>query len=71
MNNKRARFVRLAESRVNNTIKNIDLISNLSNTNNYAYTEQDIKKIFRTIKQHLSEAEKKFILVNKETQFKL
>lgn len=56
----RERFVRLAEKRVNNTVKNIQLIGNLSNTNNYTYTQKDVDRIFRTLDQELRAARSRF-----------
>lgn len=60
MSKSRENFVRLAESRTNKIIKDIDLLSNLSNKTNYSYTEADIKKIFDAISQNLKNCEKRF-----------
>ncbi len=56
----RERFVRLAETRVNKTVKNIQLISNLANKNNYTYTQKDVDKIFRTLDRELKAARARF-----------
>ena len=45
MDEKQAKFRELAEKRVNNAIKNIQLIGNLSNTSAYSYTEEEVKII--------------------------
>lgn len=58
---KREKFVRLAESRMDNTLKNIELLSNLSNTSNYEYTQADVTKMIRTLKNAVSDLEKSFI----------
>ncbi|HEY8435448.1 MAG TPA: hypothetical protein VIK63_00115 [Haloplasmataceae bacterium] len=58
---KREKFKRLAELRTNNAIKQIQLIGNLSNKNNYDYTEEDVKKIFKALKEEIDLAEKKFM----------
>ena len=42
---RRGRFVRLAESRTTNAIKAIRLVGNLSNRAHYEFTESDVKKI--------------------------
>ena len=42
---KRKRFVKVAELRVNRVLKNLRLIGNLSNKNNYSYTDDDVLKI--------------------------
>lgn len=56
----RDRFKRLAEARVTKTLKDIRLIANLSNRNNYAYTPADIDKIFRTLDKELKAARARF-----------
>ena len=53
MGSNRDRFVRLAESRVNKAIKSIRLIGNLSNKNNYSYTDKDAKQIIRALDKEL------------------
>lgn len=57
---KREKFVRLAESRVDNALRNINLIGNLSNKSNYEYTQADVDKILRTLKNAVSSLEKSF-----------
>lgn len=49
MSEKLSKFERLAENRVNEAIKKLRLIGNLSNKNNYEYTEKHIKKILDTL----------------------
>lgn len=57
---KRAKFVDLAERRVTRAIKDIRLIGNLSNRNNYRYTEEDVAKIVRALKAELDELRLRF-----------
>ena len=57
---KREKFVRLAESRMDNTLKNIELLSNLANTSNYEYTQADIDKMIKALKSAISDLEKSF-----------
>ncbi|MEG1506388.1 MAG: hypothetical protein RR478_02700 [Bacilli bacterium] len=74
MNNiieKENKFKKLAENRVNNTIKNIQLIGNLANTSNYEYTDESVKKIFKTIREELIIVESKFKDRNRNKGFKL
>lgn len=71
MNSKRDKFKELAEKRVNNALKNIQLIGNLSNTNNYDYNKEDVTKIFKTLKEELQTAEARFKISNKKSKFKL
>jgi hypothetical protein len=54
------RFKRLAEARVTKTIKDIRLIANLSNRNNYSYSAGDIEKIFKTLDRELKSARSRF-----------
>lgn len=70
MDEKKNKFRELAEKRVNNAIKNIQLIGNLSNTSAYSYTEDEAKKIFRTLKEEISFAEAKFKSKGKNNNFK-
>ena len=69
----REKFVELAEKRVNNTIKQIKLVGNLSNRSNYSYTEDDVKKIQRALKKALEEMISRFDNNGDETEnrFKL
>jgi hypothetical protein len=60
MSKKREKFVELAEKRVNNAIKQIQLIANLSNTGNYDFDEADYQKIFRAIDSEVREMKTKF-----------
>jgi len=56
----REKFVRLAESRVNNLVKTMRLLGNLSNRSNYSYSEDDVDKIFRTLERELRTAKARF-----------
>ncbi len=60
MRDKRKKFVQLAEARVNKTIKDIRLIGNLSNKGAYAFTDDDVKKIFRVLIRELETARARF-----------
>lgn len=57
---KRDKFTRLAESRMNNALKQIQLIGNLSNTSAYDYTLEDVDKILRTLRKAVNELEDTF-----------
>jgi hypothetical protein len=71
--NRRERFVDLAEKRVTSTLKDIKLISNLSNKSNYEYSAEDVKKIFGALEKALKDAKSKFELGGNESDvvFKL
>ena len=70
---RRAKFVELAEKRVQKTLKDIRLIGNLSNTGNYSYTEKDISKIYRALTEELKTMKSRFEndSGNSEAEFKL
>lgn len=69
---KNAAFKRLAGNRTNNAIKNIRLLGNLSNKHNYAYTEEDFKRIFGSVENELKLAKSKFLIsLAKNKKFKL
>lgn len=70
MNEKRIKFRELATKRVNNALKDIQLIGNLSNTSAYEYDEEDVKKMFRSLKEELTVAESKFKAKGKNNNFK-
>lgn len=56
MNNlvkKRERFKRVASRRVENILNDIKSLSNCSNINNYEYTEADISKMLKAIKEEI------------------
>lgn len=53
-------FKRLAENRTNKALKMLDLISNLSNKNNYDYTKEDYKKIIDVLKAKIKDVELHF-----------
>lgn len=57
---KAEKFKNLAEKRVNNAIKQIRLIGNLSNTNSYEYTDEQVRKVFKTLDHELAVARKRF-----------
>jgi hypothetical protein len=60
MRDKRSKFVALAESRVNKTIKDLRLIGNLSNRSAYQYGEDDVRKIFKALQKELDSAKGRF-----------
>lgn len=60
MTQKRDNFVRLAEARVNRALREIRLIGNLSNRNAYAYSETDVRAIFKSLQRELDTAKARF-----------
>lgn len=57
---KHEKFKQLAEKRVTRAIKDIRLIGNLANKNNYAYTEQDSSKICAALDAEIKSLRAKF-----------
>lgn len=57
---KRNNFVRLAEARVDKAIKAIQVVGNLSNRNNYEYSEEDVKLIVSALRVEIKELELRF-----------
>ena len=71
METKRDKFVRLAEKRMENILKGLDLLGNLANTSNYDYTDADAAKIIKTLKSAVGDLERTFASSQKNTKFKL
>lgn len=54
---KRKRFEKVAGKRVQFIIDKLDLLGNCSNRSNYEYSEEDVKKMFSTIKSRTKQIE--------------
>jgi len=63
----RERFVALAENRVNKAIKSIRLVGNLSIRSNYAYSEDEAKKIVAALENEIKLIKMKFLEKGKST----
>lgn len=70
MNEKKKKFRELAEKRVSNALKQIQLIGNLANTRAYEYEEEEVRKIFKSLKEEISIAETKFKSKGRNNDFK-
>tara|TARA_Y100001936_G_C16082525_1_gene678985 strand:+ start:62 stop:283 length:222 start_codon:yes stop_codon:yes gene_type:complete len=55
-----SKFKDIGSRRVDDLLHKIQLLSNLSNTSNYFYTEDEVNKMFRTIREELKKAEGSF-----------
>jgi hypothetical protein len=73
MRDKQQKFVEIAEKRVTRLLKDIRLIGNLSNRNNYGYSREDVTKIFSAIETELKTSRKRFevALASEDKNFKL
>ena len=72
MNQKRERFIKIAENRTNKIISMLKLLGNCANKSNYDYTEEEVKKIFSAIEQEIKNTKMKFSEANsKKKEFSL
>ncbi len=69
---RRENFVRLAEGRTQIALDAIRKLGNLSNKRAYEYTDADIRKIAKALKEAISDLEKRFGSSNEPSEtFKL
>lgn len=59
---KRAKFLELANKRVNRAIKDLALIANLANRKNYDYTEEEAKKVMRALQAEVDHVKHNFTI---------
>ncbi len=60
MEAKSDRFKRLAEARVNKALACLRSIGKLSNRGHYEYCEEDVRKIFQTLKREIDDSKDEF-----------
>lgn len=60
MRDKRAKFIQLANQRVNKALEQIRLVGNLSNRAAYDFTEEDAKKIVKALQRAIDTAKARF-----------
>jgi hypothetical protein len=60
MRDKRDRFVELGQARVTKAAQTLRLIGNLSNRNNYEYSEDDVQKILSALDAEMKLLKAKF-----------
>jgi hypothetical protein len=66
---KHEKFKRLANQRGNRVLKDLELLGNLGNRNNYDYSIADVRKMFLAIEDELRRAKIRFE-VNKKREIK-
>lgn len=71
MENKKQKFIRLANKRVNNALKKLDLIENLSNKNTYDYSEEEVKQIINALDDKVKGLRNRFLRGLDNKKFKL
>lgn len=60
MRDKRAKFVELANKRVNKAIAQLRLVGNLSNKAAYEFTDDDARKIVKALQKEVESLKAKF-----------
>jgi hypothetical protein len=68
---RRQRFKRIAGARTNKILDMLKLLGNCSNTGNYEYSDNDVKKIFNAIESEVKASKAKFIKSTKKNKFEL
>jgi hypothetical protein len=59
-NEKRRKFVKLAEGRVQAALSAIRKIGNLANRRSYEFDDADVKKIMKALREAVGDTEKRF-----------
>lgn len=57
---KNERFKRLAKQRGERALHDIHLLGNLSNRNNYDYSDNEVRKLFSALEDELKQAKSRF-----------
>ena len=68
---KKERFSRIAANRTNRILDQLRLLGNCSNTSNYSYTEEDVRKIFSAIENEVKIQKSKFEEKKRVKKFEL
>lgn len=68
---KKERFSRIAANRTNRILDQLRLLGNCSNTSNYSYTEEDVRKIFTAIENEVKIQKSKFEEKKRVKKFEL
>ena len=65
---KAAKFVDLANKRVNRAIKDIQLVGNLANRQNYEFTDDQARKIVKALQQELDAIRHSFLVAGESSK---
>lgn len=57
---KRTKFIKLAEGRTQAALNAVRKIGNLANRRSYQFDESDVRKIIKALKEAIAETERKF-----------
>ncbi len=65
---KSEKFIELANRRVNRALKDLKLVANLSNRQNYEYTDEQAKKILKALQIEFDSLKQSFIAQEVDSQ---
>ncbi len=65
---KKAKFVELANKRVNRAIKDLELVANLANRRNYDFDDEQARKIVKALQYHVDALKQSFLSGNSGNQ---
>lgn len=65
---KAAKFVDLANKRVNRAIKDMQLVGNLANRQNYEFTDEQARKIVKALQQELDAIRHSFLVAGESAK---
>ena len=68
---RRDRFLRVAERRTREILHKLRLLGNCSNKSAYSYTEEEVEQIFTAIQDQLDAARARFEPSKREIEFRL
>ena len=68
---RRARFIRVAERRTREILHKLRLLGNCSNKSAYSYTEEEVELVFSAIQEQLEAARARFEPSKRELSFRL
>lgn len=68
---KKERFTKIATNRTNKILDTLRLLGNCSNTSNYSYTDEEVRKIFSVIEAEVKIQKAKFEKKEKKQKFSL
>ena len=60
MESKNEKFKRLANKRVPSALEKLELVKNLSNTNNYEYSKEEVDEIIKALNKSVIEIKNSF-----------
>lgn len=68
---KKERFTKIATNRTNKILDTLRLLGNCSNTSNYSYTDEEVRKIFSFIEAEVKTQKAKFEKKDQKQKFSL